>query len=142
VLRDELGVTGDKPPVTPSQFGAGFVYHRGCVKDRMKTRYRLIRRGVRNGAFYCVDKETGKRTSLHTGNEDEARQIINARNQSLRQGLWATQSGIHKKHWDINQRQCIGRMRGRRKFCCRLWKITKNGRNQGISLQLFNLNRL
>ncbi len=51
----------------------------------MKTRYRLIRRGVRNGAFYCVDTKTGKRTSLRTGNEDEARQIVDAKNQALRQ---------------------------------------------------------
>src|SRR5438128_4277742 len=29
----------------------------------MKTRYRLIRRGVLGGAFYCVDNNTGKRTS-------------------------------------------------------------------------------
>src|SRR5437899_11717477 len=36
----------------------------------MKTRYRLIRRGVRNGGFYCVDTKTGKRTSLRTDDED------------------------------------------------------------------------
>jgi DUF2075 family protein len=29
----------------------------------MKTRYRLIRRGIRGNAFYCVDTQTGKRTS-------------------------------------------------------------------------------
>jgi integrase len=51
----------------------------------MKTRYRLIRRGIRGGAFYCVDTMTGKRTSLHTGTEDEARQFIQARNQAERQ---------------------------------------------------------
>jgi hypothetical protein len=51
----------------------------------MKTRYRLIRRGVRNGAFYCVDTTTGKRTSLRTGSEDEARQIVEAKNQAERQ---------------------------------------------------------
>ena len=51
----------------------------------METRYRLIRRGVRGGTFYCVDTKTGKRTSLRTGNEDEARQIIHAKNQALRQ---------------------------------------------------------
>jgi hypothetical protein len=34
----------------------------------MKTRYRLIRRGIRNNAFYCVDTTTGKRTNLRTGN--------------------------------------------------------------------------
>ncbi|HXR48991.1 MAG TPA: tyrosine-type recombinase/integrase [Candidatus Limnocylindrales bacterium] len=51
----------------------------------MKTRYRLIRRGVRNGAFYCVDTSTGKRTSLRTGSEDEARQFVEAKNQAQRQ---------------------------------------------------------
>ena len=51
----------------------------------MKTRYRVIRRGIRSGAFYCVDTNTGKRTSLRTGNEDEARQIIEAKNQAERQ---------------------------------------------------------
>jgi integrase len=51
----------------------------------MKTRYRLIRRGVRGGGFYCVDNNTGKRTSLRTGSEDEARQIVQAKNQAERQ---------------------------------------------------------
>ena len=53
--------------------------------NEMKTRYRLIFRGVRGGMFYCVDKVTGKRTSLQTTNEDEARQIIEAKNNSVRQ---------------------------------------------------------
>ena len=79
------------------------------VKDRMRTRYRLIRRGVRNGAFYCVDTKTGKRTSLQTCNEDEARQIINAKNQALRQPvlnmqiakayLYGTDNGIATRTW-------------------------------------------
>src|SRR2546425_8168760 len=51
----------------------------------MKTRYRLFRRGNRGGAFYCVDTKTGKRASLQTSNEDEARQIIEAKNQAERQ---------------------------------------------------------
>ena len=34
---------------------------------------------------YCVDKVTGKRTSQRTADADEARQIINARNQAIRQ---------------------------------------------------------
>jgi hypothetical protein len=38
----------------------------------MKTRYRLIRRGTRCGMFYCVDTQTGKRTSLQTSDEAEA----------------------------------------------------------------------
>jgi hypothetical protein len=32
----------------------------------MKTRFRLIRRGLRGGAFYCVDRQTGKRASAWT----------------------------------------------------------------------------
>lgn len=42
----------------------------------MKTRYRLICRGTRGGAYYCVDTKTGKRTSLGTTNADAAKQII------------------------------------------------------------------
>ena len=45
----------------------------------MKTRYRLTCRGIRGGKYYCVDTITGKRTSLRTGNEDEARQIVKPR---------------------------------------------------------------
>src|SRR5688500_9074929 len=75
----------------------------------MKTRYRLIRRGNRSGAFYCVDTTTGKRTSLQTGHEEEARQIVEARNQSQRQPvlnlqiakayLAGTDSGISERTW-------------------------------------------
>jgi len=41
----------------------------------MNTRYRLTFRGSRGGMYYCVDKTTGKRTSLQTANQDEAQQI-------------------------------------------------------------------
>ena len=51
----------------------------------MKTRYRLTSRGKRGGMFYCVDKVTGKRTSLQTTDQDEAQQIVEAKNNSLRQ---------------------------------------------------------
>jgi hypothetical protein len=51
----------------------------------MKTRFRLIRRGFCGGAFYRVDNTTGRRTSLRTGSEDEAHQLVEARNQAQRQ---------------------------------------------------------
>jgi integrase len=51
----------------------------------MKTRYRLIRRGIRGGAFYCVDANSGKRTSLGSATRDEAEQIVSAKNQAERQ---------------------------------------------------------
>ena len=35
----------------------------------MKARYRIIRRGLRGGAFYCVDTRTGKRTSQEGAQE-------------------------------------------------------------------------
>jgi len=75
----------------------------------MKTRYRLFRRRNRGGAFYCVDTKTGKRASLQTSNEDEARQIIEAKNQAERQPvlnlqiakayLAGTDSGISQRTW-------------------------------------------
>ena len=51
----------------------------------MKTRYRLIRRGIRGGVFYAVDTRTGQRSSLGTADEVEATRIINAKNEALRQ---------------------------------------------------------
>ena len=75
----------------------------------MKTRYRLTRRGIRGNKFYCVDTTTGKRTSLRTTNEDEARQIVEARNNSERQPvlnlqiakayLAGTDNGIATRTW-------------------------------------------
>ena len=61
--------------------GNGLSYSCGCINN-MTTRYRLIYRGHQVGMFYCVDKTTGKRTSLKTTNRDAAQQIIEAKNQS------------------------------------------------------------
>jgi hypothetical protein len=49
----------------------------------MKKRYRLIRRGTRGDTFYCVDAQTGKRTSLQTANETEGRLLVDTQNQAL-----------------------------------------------------------
>ena len=75
----------------------------------MKTRYRLTRRGSRGDTLYCVDSTTGKRTSLHTANEDAARQIIEAKNQAERQPvlnlqiakayLAGTDNGLTARTW-------------------------------------------
>ena len=75
----------------------------------MKTRYRLMRRGIRNNAFYCVDTNTGKRTSLRTASEEDARQIVEAKNQAERQPvlnlqiakayLAGTDNGITTRTW-------------------------------------------
>jgi len=39
----------------------------------MKTRYHLIRRGIRGGGFYCVDNKTGKRTRQRGGGTSDCR---------------------------------------------------------------------
>ncbi len=59
--------------------------------------------------FYCVDKTTGKRTSLQTTNADEAQQIVRAKNQAERQPvlnlqiakayLAGTDNGIATRTW-------------------------------------------
>ena len=76
----------------------------------MKTRYRLIRRGLRGGAFYCVDSSTGKRVSLGKLSREEAEQIVYAKNQSQRQPalnlqiakayLAGTDNGITTRTWN------------------------------------------
>jgi integrase len=91
----------------------------------MKTRYRLICRGIRGGAYYCVDTTTGKRTSLGTANADDAKQIIEAKNNSERQPvlnlqiakayLAGSDNGITTRTW----RQAIEALTG-----------TKQGANQ------------
>lgn len=78
----------------------------------MTTRYRLTYRGHRGGMFYCVDKTTGKRTSLQTTNKDEAQQIIEAKNQAERQPvlnlqiakayLAGTDNGIATRTWQAD----------------------------------------
>ena len=75
----------------------------------MNTRYRLTYRGIRGGMFYCVDKTTGKRISLKTSNKDDAQQIIEAKNQAVRQPvlnlqiarayLAGTDNGIATRTW-------------------------------------------
>jgi integrase len=75
----------------------------------MKTRYRLIRRGLRGDRFYCVDTTTGKRASLRTASAEAARQIIEAKNNAERQPvlnlqiakayLAGTDNGIATRTW-------------------------------------------
>ncbi len=75
----------------------------------MKKRYRLIRRGLRNGTYYCVDGQTGKRVSLGPVSKDEAQQILEAKNQAERQPmlnlhiakayLAGTDNGMTKRTW-------------------------------------------
>jgi hypothetical protein len=47
--------------------------------------FRLMKRGLRGGTFYCVDIETGRRESLGTKDADEAAQIVLVKNQAVRQ---------------------------------------------------------
>lgn len=51
----------------------------------MKARYRLVFRGIRGGMFYCFDTKANKRQSLGTRNENEAKQLIEAKNIAERQ---------------------------------------------------------
>jgi hypothetical protein len=51
----------------------------------MQTRFRLIRRGNRSGFYYSVDRRTGSRCSLKTDDLEEARRILDAKNDAERQ---------------------------------------------------------
>lgn len=91
----------------------------------MKKRYRLICRGIRGGLYYCVDTTTGKRTSLGTTNEDEARQIIEAKNNSQRQPvlnlhiakayLAGSDNGMKTRTWQNAIEALIGTKKGANK---------------------------
>ena len=88
----------------------------------MKKRYRLIRRGERGSKFYCVDTLTGKRASLATNNEDEASQIVLAKNQALRQPtlnlqiakayLAGSDSGVATRIWQQAMEALVTTKRG------------------------------
>lgn len=75
----------------------------------MRNRYRLIARGIRGKAFYCVDTQTGKRTSLRTASREDAEQVVLAKNQALRQPslnlqiarayLSGSDSGVATRTW-------------------------------------------
>jgi hypothetical protein len=50
----------------------------------MKSRFILFRRG---GVFYCEDTQNSRQTSLRTKSEAEARALLHAKNESIRQPL-------------------------------------------------------
>jgi hypothetical protein len=50
----------------------------------MKNRFTLFRRGA---FFYCEDRSTGQQKSLQTGDEVEARKIVQAKNDAVNQPL-------------------------------------------------------
>ena len=76
----------------------------------MKKRYCLIRRKDRQGTFYFHDLVTGKRESLGTKTLEDAEQIINAKNEALRQPhinlqiakafLFGADDKIKTRSWD------------------------------------------
>lgn len=67
----------------------------------MKTRFRLMRRGLRGDIYYCVDTQTGQRVSLHTANEEDARQLVEAKNQAVRQsGMNLQIAQVYLQHGD------------------------------------------
>jgi len=70
--------------------------------NNMKTRFRLITRGIRGGKFYCVDKTTGKRTSLNTTTRKDSR----------------------RRRWGTTARQSTGRMLNGPWWNSHPWKTT------------------
>jgi len=94
----------------------------------MKDRYRLMHRGHRGGMFYCVDKTTGKRTSLQTTDKDDAQRLIEAKNNSHRQPalnlqiarayLTASDPAWVQRTWQdvMNQIQMHGRQSSRNRY--------------------------
>jgi hypothetical protein len=55
------------------------------MNEIMKPRYRIYRR--QGGVFYLFDRHTGKRESLETADEAEARRLLHAKNEALQHPL-------------------------------------------------------
>jgi len=67
----------------------------------METQFRLVRRGLRRGKFYCMDTKTGQRTSLQTNDEATARQLLEAKNQAVRRPAMNLQiAQVYLQHGD------------------------------------------
>jgi len=65
------------------------------MKDDMKQRYRVFRRGW--GTFYCEDLITKKQESLHTRDKDEAFRLVAARNETQNQRAFSRQ--LARVYW-------------------------------------------
>jgi hypothetical protein len=91
----------------------------------MKTKYTLFRRGE---VFYSQDTATGKQTSLRTKDETEARSLLNARNEAMRQPvlnlhlarayLTASDPAFVERTWQIvmEQLQARGKESSRERY--------------------------
>jgi len=99
LLRYNLGEPALTRPALANGSGLAGLFSR-FVKT-MKTRYRLIYRGSRGGTYYCVDCKTGKRVSLQTSDEEVAQQLIDARNNAVRQPEMNLQiAQVYLRHGD------------------------------------------
>jgi hypothetical protein len=69
----------------------------------MKQRFFLYRRGE---IFYCEDSTTGKQSTLRTKDESEARSLLNARNEAVRQPAMNLQiAQVYLQHGDQTMAQ-------------------------------------
>ncbi len=69
----------------------------------MKQRFFLYRRGE---MFYCEDTITGKQSTLRTKDESEAKSLLNARNEALRQPAMNLQiAQVYLQHGDATMAQ-------------------------------------
>jgi integrase len=69
----------------------------------MKQRFFLYRRGE---MFYCEDAITGKQSTLRTKDENEARSLLNARNEAFRQPAMNLQiAQVYLQHGDATMAQ-------------------------------------
>ena len=99
--RSQFGVTGVNSPSCSLT-----IRKRARLSSRLRESHyentlSLVCRGNRGGTFYCVDTQTGKRTSLQTANEDEARQLLESRNNAARQPAMNLQiAQVYLQHGD------------------------------------------
>ena len=55
------------------------------MSTESKNRYRLFKKRTKNGIFFVQDNQSGKQSSLRTGDKTEATRLLNAKNEAHRQ---------------------------------------------------------
>lgn len=82
--RTDSGVIRRNPARNPQVGQEKRIARSYPVNRNMNERYRIVERADRGGMCYCVDSETGLRTSLETKDREAAERMVQHKNEALK----------------------------------------------------------